>query len=75
MTSRRRCVPASGAKVKPPLRTRVVFSTRLCEKLSTRSEGSVMLTCWAGVHSSMSSSSVSSWLWSLVDRLVSDISS
>ena len=42
MTSRRRWVPASAAKVKPLLRTFVVFSTSDCEKLSTRSEGSEM---------------------------------
>ena len=44
ITSRRRCVPASGAKVRPLLRTREVFSTRDCEKLSMRRLGTVSYT-------------------------------
>ena len=69
MTSRSRWVPASAAKVRPLLRTRVVFSIRLSEKLSIRSEGSDRLTCSAGAQLFRSSSSSSSWLWSEVDRL------
>ena len=69
MTSRRRWVPASAAKVSPLLRTLVVFSMRLWEKLSIRREGSDRLTCSFGAHSFKSSSSSSSWLWSEVDRL------
>ena len=69
MTSRRRWVPASAAKVRPLLRTLVVFSMRLWEKLSIRREGSDRLTCSFGAHSFRSSSSSSSWLWSEVDRL------
>ena len=69
------CVPASGANVRPLLRTREVFSTRDCEKLSMRRLGRDMLTCSLPVHSSMSSSSSSNWPWSLVERLVSEISS
>ena len=69
MTSRRRWVPASAAKVRPLLRTLVVFSIRLWEKLSIRREGSERLTCSLGAHSFRSSSSSSSWSWSEVDRL------
>ena len=46
ITSRRRCVPASGAKVSPPVRTLETFCISSSEKLSIRSEGSERLT-WA----------------------------
>ena len=69
MTSRRRWVPASAAKVKPLLRTLVVFSTRDCEKLSTRRDGSDRLT-WSVSAQEFSSSRISSRReWSEVDRL------
>ena len=39
MASRSRWVPASGAKVSPPLRTRWSRSIRFMEKVSARREG------------------------------------
>ena len=58
MTSRRRCVPASGAKVRPLLRTEAILSVSSVEKLSTRSDGSETLTRSSSVQvCSVSSSS------------------
>ena len=69
MTSRRRWVPASAAKVRPLLRTLVVFSTSDWEKLSTRSEGSDRLTWSASAQLFSSSRMSSSREWSEVERL------
>ena len=69
MTSRKRWVPASAAKVRPLLRTFVVFSTSDSEKLSTRRDGSDKLT-WSASAQEFSSSRISSSReWSEVDRL------
>ena len=60
MASRRRCVPASGAKVRPPLRT---FCRRLMmsmEKLSARSDGSARLMLRGSQYSSSPSHTSSS---------------
>ena len=60
MTSRSRWVPASGAKVREDLRTAAIRSTSSLEKLSTRSDGSAMLTASRSVQESMSFRSGSS---------------
>ena len=70
MTSRRRWVPASAAKVRPLLRTLVVLSTMLLEKLSTRSDGSDRLTWSASAQAFSRSRSSSNREWSEVERLV-----
>ena len=61
ITSRRRCVPASGAKVRPLLRTFATFSISSGEKLSMRSEGSERFTLSRSVQGSMSDSKSSRW--------------
>ena len=57
MTSRRRWVPASAAKVRPLFLMRETFSINSFEKLSTRRLGSDRLTRCCGVQASRSSSS------------------
>ena len=47
ITSRKRCVPASGAKVKPVLRPFCTSSAKSTEKESTRSEGKDTAIPWA----------------------------
>ena len=54
ITSRRRCVPASGAKVRDDLRTAATRSISSLEKLSTRSDGSAILTASGSVQVSIS---------------------
>ena len=58
MTSRRRCVPASGANVSEPVRTVEILSISSFVKLSARSDGSESEIFRSSVH--VSSSSVSS---------------
>ena len=53
ITSRIRCVPASGAKVRPLLRTCCTFFAISMEKLSIRKDGKLTLTCLS-LNSSMS---------------------
>ena len=60
MTSRMRCVPASGANVRPLLRTDAILSMSSVEKLSTRRDGRETLTRSSSDHvCSVSSSSKS----------------
>ena len=75
MTSRRRWVPASGAKVRLDLRTELIFSTSSSEKLSTRKEGNDKLTWSRSDQESSFSSSGSMVERSLVESEVSDTSS
>ena len=58
ITSRMRCVPASGAKVRPLLRTCCTFFAISMEKLSMRKDGKLTLTCLS-LNSSMSISTSS----------------
>ena len=59
MASRRRWVPASGAKVSPDLRTCCTRSIRPREKLSARREGRDRETLLGSHHSSRPSHSPS----------------
>ena len=52
ITRRRRSVPASGARVRPVRRTRLIWAMISGVRVSARSDGSDMAT-WAGDNRSM----------------------
>ena len=75
IASRRRWLPASGAKVNPLLRTRCTSSSSRGVMLSMRSDGSERSICSCSAQPSIFSINSVSWLWSLVEREESETSS